>query len=89
MAQSTFLQLCQRTSRKCRVHHASVELPTAVTGQTGEMLRIVEAVSEAWFQIQARRDDWRFKRQETSFVTVDGQAEYTTLQCGDIGRAHV
>ena len=82
MAQKTFLEICQRTARECGVHHTSTQLPTTVVVQTGELLRIVEWVSEAWFTIQNLHDDWRFQRREATFATVAGQAEYTLAQCG-------
>jgi len=82
MAQKTFLEICQRTARECGVHHTATQLPTTVVGQTGELLRIVDWVAEAWFHLQNLHDNWRFQRLTASFATILGQAEYTTAQCG-------
>lgn len=36
--------------------------PSAVTGQTGEMKRVVDWVASAWVEIQAERPDWLFMK---------------------------
>lgn len=82
MAQKTFLEICQRAARECGIHHTATQLPTTVVNQTGELLRMVEWVSGAWFKIQAKNANWRFKRQQATFATVLSQAEYTLVNCG-------
>ena len=80
--QATFLEICQRVVRECRIAQGKGVLPTTVTDQVGMMRKVVDWTAEAWFQIQAIHDDWRFLRRECSFAVVDGQAEYSTLECG-------
>jgi hypothetical protein len=80
--QDTFLQICQRTVRECRIAQGRGLLPLTVLDQTGMMRKVVDWCAEAWFQIQALHDTWRMLRRECSFEVIDGQAEYTTLECG-------
>lgn len=70
----TFLELCQELRRESG---ASGQGPTAVTGQAGENLRIVNWVKEAWRRIQRSRESWRWMRSEaSSFPLVVGTASY-------------
>ncbi len=80
--QATFLEICQRTVRECRIAQGRGLLPITVIDQIGQMRKIVDWVAEAWFQIQALHDAWRFLRRECVFEVTDGQAEYTTAECG-------
>lgn len=88
--QWTFLEICQRAVRECRIAQGRTILPTTVLNQFGQMRKVVDWASEAWFDIQALNDSWRFKRHETTFETVDGQSEYSTGECnvdtGTFGR---
>lgn len=80
--QATFLEICQRVVRECRIAQGRSVLPATVTDQFGMMRKVVDWTSEAWAQIQGLKDNWRFMRLECSFPVVAGQAEYTTLECG-------
>lgn len=73
----TFLELCQTLREEVRASGAG---PTAVTGQTGEYLRIVHAINKAWMAIQRKRPDWLWMRASVSFTTTAGQATYTLAQ---------
>lgn len=75
----TFLELVRRTCEECGVKTDSL---ATVTDQTGELKRMVNWVSDAWFMIQAKHQDWRFLRTTASWQTVAGQPQYTTLECG-------
>lgn len=70
-----FLQLCQRTRQECGVSGSG---PTTVTGQTGQLLKIVDWVAQAWVEIQTMRPNWRFMWKEFSFNTVAGTRDYST-----------
>lgn len=74
MAGKTFLELCQLTREKCGISGSG---PAAVTGQQGEMLRIVNWVQEAWLDLQRKRKNWWWMRADFSFNTVVGQQAYT------------
>lgn len=74
-----FLQLCQRTREKCGISGSG---PAAVTGQSGEMLRVVNWVNEAWMEIQNSRTNWMWMRGEFTFNTVAAQQAYTLTDAG-------
>lgn len=80
----TFLELCQQFMAECGISGTL----TTVAGQTGEMLRVVSWVQQAWRELQGARD-WDFMRasylntgasypfpQGTSFTTTYGQSVY-------------
>lgn len=75
----TFLDLVVRACEECAVNTDSL---STVVGQRGELKRMVNWVSDAWFKIQGKHQDWRFLRTTASWPTIATQAEYTTLQCG-------
>lgn len=50
-----FLTLCQRVRQETGIADSG---PAAVTGQTGDMKRIVDWVNESWMRIQSMRPDW-------------------------------
>lgn len=54
----TFLELCQALAREAGVNGENV--PTAVAGQTGELGRIVQWVSQAWTAIEGEKL-WNFR----------------------------
>ena len=80
---SSFLQLCQYTCRECRVAGGESAL-TAVTGQTGELQRIVSWVASCWTEIQNRYPDWRWMRAGFTVNTVSGDDQYAGTDCTDI-----
>lgn len=75
MASKTFLQLCQDVARESGT--ISGLLPTAVTGQTGKLLRVVDWTRDAWIEIQNRRNAWLWRRKEFSVATIENQNSYT------------
>ncbi len=72
---STFLQIAQKAARDSGV--ISGLRPTVVTGQTGDLLKIVEFVKEAWRDIQNRHASWRWMRKEFTGTTSASSARYT------------
>lgn len=72
------LQLCQRLILEAGI---SGSISTAVS-QTGEMLRVVSWVQQAWTDLQTRHDDWTWRRSSrllgagVSFATTAGTAFY-------------
>lgn len=73
-----FLGLCQRAAQEC----GAADVPSAVTGQTGEALRFVNWVNQAWMELQLLKEGWLFMHDTASFETIDGQPTYTTAECG-------
>lgn len=74
-----FLDLCKRTREKCGISGSG---PAAVTGQSGEMLRIINWVNEAWVEIQNAKTDWMWMRGTFSVPTVSNQQAYTPTDAG-------
>lgn len=74
----TYLQIVQRFCRESGLANTI----SAVTGQSGEALRMCEWANSAWMDIQGYHQDWGWLRTSTSFVCVDGQASYTPAQAG-------
>jgi len=70
---STFLSLCVDMRQEAGVTSAG---PSAVTGQTGEMKRIVDWVSRAYKDIQNKHREWDFLRQDFSFPTIANTSTY-------------
>lgn len=75
----TFLQLCQLTREKCGISGSG---PSSVTGQSGELLRIVNWVQEAWLDLQRKRKMWWWMRADFAFVTTAGQQDYIPSVAG-------
>jgi len=71
---STFLQLAQKVAEKSGT--VTDGQPTAVTGLTGRLKKVVDMTAEAWRDIQRSRREWLWMRQEFSGNTSSGIAEY-------------
>lgn len=76
---ATYLQLCNSLIRKCGISGGSIG---SVSGQTGEMLRVVNWIDEAYRQIQLVQPNWNWMRKQCSFSTVASQGSYTPAQAG-------
>ncbi len=81
---STYLQICQDVARECGVAGGAdvSPRPTAVTGQTGELNRIVNWVSDAYVEIQGG-ENFRWLRKKFSVDTVAGTDTYAFGVCTD------
>lgn len=81
---STFLELCQDARRECRIPGTG---PTAVTGQVGELARIVSWVKQSYVKIQNKHPNWGWLRStwihETSsgnpYIIIDNDNVYDTF----------
>lgn len=73
----TFLEICQELARLSSIPGSG---PTTVTGQTGELLRVVNWAKNAWTDIELRHPRWNFLRKDLQFNTVIGQQAYTMTQ---------
>ena len=71
-----FLALAQKTAEKCSISGTLV----SVLGQRGELLRVVNWVNEAWYDLQMSQPGWDWMREDFSFQTVIGQRTYTPAQ---------
>jgi len=72
---ATFLDLAQKVAAESGT--ISGVQPSAVTGQTGRLALVVRHVRDAWVEIQASRDDWRFLRKTFSGGLTQGTLCYT------------
>lgn len=67
------LTLAQSLREKCGITGSG---PSTTLSQTGEMLRVVNWIDEAWLQIQTLSDWWQWMRADFSFDTIAAQREY-------------
>lgn len=77
-----FLELCQRVREEAGISGSG---PTTVSGQQGQLLKIVQWVRSAWNDIQILRTDWNFLWRLLEYDTSPGEDAYTTGS-SDIGR---
>lgn len=70
---STFLQLCSRLRQEAGISGSG---PSSVTGQTGEMKRVVDWVSAAYEAIQSAHANWEFLRNDFTFPTIANTVAY-------------
>lgn len=77
----TFLQLVQRLRSEAGVSGAD---PVTCQNQSGELLRLVRWINEAYLDIQNHHHDWFFLRNSYTFKTntVNPQQSYAPVQCG-------
>lgn len=78
MAAMTFLQLATRLRQECA---GSGTGPTAVTGQTGELKRIVDWIATADEDIQRRHNEWKFMVGSFTLNTVADANSYAAADC--------
>ncbi|WNO06050.1 hypothetical protein [Rhodoferax mekongensis] len=68
----TFLELCRSLVEKSSITGAI----SSVENQRGEMLRVVNWINEAWWEIQLKNTNWRWMTYEFQFTTQVGVATY-------------
>jgi hypothetical protein len=69
-----FLQLCQRLRQETGIADSG---PSQVTGQTGDMKRLVDWIQESWLRIQSSRNDWGWMWTADSQVLGAGNSTLT------------
>lgn len=70
---TTFLELSQRLRQEAGISGTG---PSSVTGQTGEMKRVVDWISAAYEDVQIKHPCWQFLRTEFSFSTIASTSAY-------------
>jgi len=75
-----FLQLCQMACQEMGIAGTG---PTATTGQTGELKRVVDWVARAYREICGKHANWKFLRSSFSVNTIIGQEAYLPTACTD------
>lgn len=78
---STFLALAQKLQQEAEIPGAAI---AAVTGQTGQLKRLVDWVSDAWKDIQLKNPNWRWMRTGFTLNTVAGDSTYAYTDCTDV-----
>lgn len=74
---ATFLELCQRAAKESRTVNTNGS-PAAVTGQTQlRLVNLINAVAQAWKDIQNLHSSWLWMRAEFSGQTTASNAKYT------------
>lgn len=76
---SSYLELVQKAARESGVFPT---VPTAVAGQSGKNLRIVNHVADAWTWVQRRHRSWRWMRAEFSGSISSGDNNYSASDFG-------
>lgn len=79
---STNLQLCNELAQEAGVSGAAASI-SAVTGQTGQALRLVNWISRSYTEIQRRHNHWRWLRSRWTVPTVAGTDTYAYGSCTD------
>ena len=79
---STFLQLCQQTAADSGTFPGATAVPTAVIGQDGRLLRVVNWVAEAYRRIQTKNANWRWMNKEFSGDTIATVQTYAASALG-------
>lgn len=74
-----FLELCKKTRHESRVSGSG---PATVESQTGILGDVVEAVRDAWIELQHYHSEWRFLEHTKNAVLIAGTGEY---HFGDLG----
>lgn len=73
---STFKELAQQVAHGTATVSGAGQ-PTSVAGQTGRLLRIVNATADAWTRIQNQENSWRWMRREFTGAITQSTAKYT------------
>ncbi len=82
----TFLELVQDLRRECGVSASTAgDQPSAVTNQTGEMLRLVNWTRRAWLKIQNDQDWWLWMRQDFTLAATANVGSYAPTVAIDDG----
>lgn len=69
-----FLSLCRRLRQETGISNTG---PSNVTGQTGDMLRLVDWIQEAWMRLQALHTDWNWMWREGTLSVSQGSSVLT------------
>lgn len=76
-----YLQLCQRVRQESGGVAGTSSSPAAVTGQVGQLAKIVSWTNDAWRDLWLKHDDWLFKRGDFSLPLVAADNDYAASDC--------
>lgn len=80
LAGTTYLALVQKLRQEAEIAGSG---PTTVTGQSGQLARLVTWVTDAYKEIQNRHPNWRWLRSTFTVNTVAGTDAYAPVDCTD------
>lgn len=69
-----YLQLCQRLVRETGIADSG---PSSVSGQTGDMKRVVDWVNDSWVKIQSLRKNWYWMWAQNTLNLAEGSSTLT------------
>ena len=78
-----YLAICQRAALECGVTNSS-DVPSSVSGQTGNLLRIVNWAADAYTELQTSQKNWKWLRRKFTFNTVADTSEYAYGSITDV-----
>ena len=76
---SNFLELCQRVRQESG--GVSGTGPTTVTGQSGQLKKLVTWTNAAWRELQLMHDDWLWKRKDFTLTLSASDNDYAAADC--------
>lgn len=79
---STFLELAQLVASESGTFSGTV--PSAVTGQTGRLAKVVRWTNEAWRSIQNAHGQWRWMQSQFTGSITDGTQSYAPTSFTDV-----
>ncbi len=79
----TFLEICQGYTRDCDIGSGEDAI-SAVTGQVGELNRVVGDIINAWKELQMSKATWKFMRSTFTLSTTASDGIYTSANCTDV-----
>lgn len=74
----TYLELCKALVREAGISGTIA----SVAGQTGELLRVVNWIADAYTDILIAHDNWEFLRTDVNFTTNVGSRSYSAAAAG-------
>ena len=74
-----FLELCQRVRQESG--GVSGTGPTTVTGQSGQLKKLVTWTNAAWRELQLMHDDWLWKRKDFTLTLSASDNDYAAADC--------
>lgn len=74
-----FLAMVRRLQLECGVSGNPL---AGVSTASGELVKLVNWVSDAWLDIQSLEDEWQFMRAQFSFQTAAQKFKYTPAEAG-------
>ena len=79
-----FLALAQKVYQECKFPSGTAARPTAVTGQSGQLKRIVDWTADAYKELQRLHPNWRWMRRAFTLNTVLGDGIYAFGDATDV-----